>query len=204
MPYRLFAHFCAALSASFFVFLSVPSIAADGEGATRQPIINHAIVGAPVAEVWEAWTKSEELTKFVGRGAEIDPRPRGLFRVVFFPERVSPVDRGNDGLILSLEPQRMLTFTWMTPLNMKGLRGNSTVVSLHFTPLDATTTRVDLLNTGYGQGEEWQAAYDYNVKGWDRILAALEYRFKIGKAIDREAELEKMRTTGRMSYWRTK
>lgn len=204
MSRKRLARYCAVLSACVFLLLTVQPRAADVSVSARQPISNHAIVNAPVAEVWDAWTKSDELPKFVGRGAEIDLRPRGVYRVVFFPEKVSPVDRGNDGLILSLEPERMLTFTWMTPLNMRRLRGNSTVVSLHFTPLDERTTRVDLINTGYGQGEDWQAAYAYNVKGWDRILAALEYRFKIGKAIDRDAELEKMRKTGRMSYWRTK
>lgn len=202
MPDRTLTHLCAALLVCVLSAFPSASLASDTAGQRFSTITNHAVVTAPLADVWDAWTKSDELPKFVGRGAEIDLRPRGVYRVVFMPEKISPLDRGSDGVIISLEPQRMLTFTWMTPLHMKNLRGNSTVVHLHFTPLDGGTTRVDLINTGYGQGEGWQAAYAYNVKGWDRILAALEYRFIIGKAIDRDAELAKMKKTGRMSYWR--
>jgi len=178
--------------------------AAENEPQFTRPIINHATVAAPISQVWKAWTTGEGLGSFLGRAGEVDLRPRGVFRVVFFPEKVSPLDRGNDGLILAIEPERMLSFTWMTPLHMKDLRGNSTVVTVFFTPIDADTTRVDLVSTGYGQGEAWRTAYDYNVKGWDRILAALEYHFKIGTAIDWDAELAYFKQNGHMSFWRTK
>lgn len=117
----------------------------------------------------------------MGLGAEIDLRPRGAFRVIFNRTGKSPLERGNDGQILAFEPMEMLSITWMTPMFMPELSGESTNIVLRFIPLcEGSKTRVDLVNSGYGSGPKWREAYAYNSKGWVTVLSRLAYRFKYG------------------------
>jgi uncharacterized protein YndB with AHSA1/START domain len=164
------------------------------------PIEASTIVAASPAEVWAAWTTSSGVPTFLGLGAEIDARPRGVFRVAFDLTKTAPLDRGNDGIVLAVQPQRMLSVSWMTPMHMASLRGNSTLLTIYFEPTDdPRQTRVRVVNSGYGVGEVWAAAHAYNVKGWQRVLSALEYRFRTGP-IDWDWAMAEMRKSGRWPW----
>ena len=166
------------------------------------PIENEATVNASLKEVWEAWTTSSGLPTWVGLGADVDARPRGVFRVVFQPDQTDPVARGNDGTIIAIEPMKMLAVTWMTPMHISELTGNSTSLVIYFDELnEGQQTRVRLINSGYGIGEKWEEAYAYNVKGWDRVLSSLEYRFETGP-IDWDWALKEMKKGQGWPWWR--
>lgn len=152
-----------------------------GEDFTTRPINRSVVVDAPVAEVWRAWTTSKGVPTFMGLDAEVDLRPRGTFRIVFNRAGKTPVERGNDGQILAFEPMEMLSITWMTPMFMPELSGQSMNLVLRFMPLcGGSKTRVDLVNSGYGSGPKWREAYAYNSRGWVIVLSRLSYRFKYG------------------------
>jgi uncharacterized protein YndB with AHSA1/START domain len=164
------------------------------------PIEASVLVPAPIEDVWNAWTTSQGVPTFMGLGAEIDARPRGVFRVAFDLARTAPLDRGNDGIVLAVEPQRMLSVSWMTPMHMANLRGNSTLLTVYFEKLDDPgSTRVRIVNSGYGVGDDWAAAHAYNVNGWPRVLSALEYRFRTGP-IDWDWAMREMRKSGRWPW----
>jgi uncharacterized protein YndB with AHSA1/START domain len=170
--------------------------------ALLAPIENSAVVDAPIEDVWKAWTTSEGPPTFVCFGAEIEATPGGVYRVICNVDGKTPLDRGNDGRVVAIEPMKMLSVTWMTPMHMQSLRGNSTSLVLYFEKIDdGRRTLVRLVNTGYGVGEEWDAAYQYNVRGWDRVLSALEYRFKNGP-IDMKWAATQLKDTGKMPWWR--
>ena len=155
--------------------------AAASEVATASPIHRSVVVDAPAADVWKTWTTSEGVPTFMGLGAEIDLRPRGAYRVLFDRAGKTPLERGNDGQILAFEPMEMLSITWMTPMFMPELSGQSMSIVLRFMPLcGGRKTRVDLVNSGYGSGPKWRDAYAYNSRGWVTVLSRLAYRFKYG------------------------
>lgn len=169
---------------------------------TTQRIENSAIVDAPIKEVWEAWTTSEGLPTFVGLDAAVEAKPRGVFRIVFQPDGNDPIARGVDGTIIAIEPMKMLSVTWMTPMHMPELTGNSTSLVLYFDEINnGTQTRVRLYNSGYGVGPKWVEAYEYNLKGWDRVLSTLEYRFETGP-IDWEWAIKEMKKGAGWPWWR--
>lgn len=180
---------------------SAAAVAPSASTAVQSAIVNFAIVNAPVKDVWAAWVSSQGVASWLAPAAEVDGRPGGVFRAIYFAQATRPIDRGNDGHIIAMQPEKFLSLTWMTPIHMASLKGNSTVVLVYFTALPADQTRVDLINTGYGDSADWQAAYAYNVKGWDRILSGLEYRFEHGP-VDWAARTEEFRKTGSISYWR--
>jgi uncharacterized protein YndB with AHSA1/START domain len=158
------------------------SLAAAAEPAVYpEPIRKTVIVDAPVSQVWNAWTTSDGVPTFMGYQAEVDLRPGGVYRVVFKTGETDPLDRGNDGRVVAVDPGKMLSVTWMTPMFMSELRGNSTSLVLYFSPLcEGSKTRVDLVNTGYGSGSRWLEAHAYNRKGWGTVLSRLVFRFRHG------------------------
>jgi uncharacterized protein YndB with AHSA1/START domain len=166
------------------------------------PIRNRVIVNAPPERAWAAWTQSSRMLDFMGFAADIEPRPGGRFHITFNTSAKSQIERGNDGQIIAMEPGRMLSFTWMTPMHMAALTGNSTLVTLYFTPLDeGRRTEVELINTGYGTGKDWRAAHLYNVRGWDRVLSHFQYAMNIGPIdwVKRAADLKR---DGTLQMWR--
>ena len=192
-----FATLCSVATAG-------PDSVIPASGPVPPPIEVSAIVEAPVEEVWKAWTTSEGIPTFMGFGAEVDARPRGVFRVIFNVDKSALLDRGNDGIIVAIEPMSMLSVLWMTPMNMPNLRGNSTSLMIYFQKIDdGKRTLVRIVNAGYGLGPDWAAAYQYNVRGWDRVLQGLQYRFKTGP-IDWKWAMEEFRKTGAFPWWRKK
>ncbi len=166
------------------------------------PIRNSAVVEAPLAQAWNAWTTVEGIVAFLGVKADVDLRPGGIYRVAFKTDAPTPREQGNDGRIIALEPMKMLSVTWMTPMHMQELSGNSTTLTLYFTAIDGgKRTQVDLINSGYGLGPRWHEAYDYNVRGWDRVLSVLEYRFETGP-VDAQLRIDEMAKYKTMRFWR--
>lgn len=170
---------------------------------TLPPAIrNAAVVEAPVEQVWQAWTTRDGVKSFLGLDGEVEARPGGLFRVIYQPGAATPQARGNDGRVLAIEPMRMLSVTWMTPMHMKALAGQSTVLTLYFSPVDGgRRTRVELINTGYGTGALWREAHAYNVKGWDRVMSGLEARFRHGP-LPWDRLISGLKAGGGLPYWR--
>jgi uncharacterized protein YndB with AHSA1/START domain len=169
-----------ALGAGVAALASAPPLWA-GDAVTSVPIHRSVVVDAPVSEVWETWTTSRGVPTFMGLDAEIELKPRGTYRVVFVRDGKTPLERGNDGQILAFEPMEMLSISWMTPMFMPELSGQSMSIVLRFMPLcGGRKTRVDLINGGYGSGPKWREAYAYNARGWVTVLSRLAYRFKYG------------------------
>jgi formylglycine-generating enzyme required for sulfatase activity/uncharacterized protein YndB with AHSA1/START domain len=194
-----------------YAFLVIATVVAGMGGAEQSkpqqsvlpaPIEAEVVVDAPLANVWAAWTTSTGVPTFMGFEAQVEPRPRGLFRVTFERAAKTPLDRGNDGVVVAVQPMRMLSVSWMTPMHIAVLRGNSTTLAIYFDALEGgQRTLVRIVNTGYGTGPEWAEAYAYNVRGWRNVLAALEYRFRNGP-IDWDKALADRRKDGKWPWTR--
>jgi uncharacterized protein YndB with AHSA1/START domain len=169
---------------------------------TPPPIVNTIIVDGTLDDAWALWTDENRMPEFMGFDAKIEAEVGGAYQVIFVEGADSPLKRGNDGRIVAMQEKRMLSFTWMTPMHMADLSGNSTLVTLYFTPIDGgKKVQVDLINTGYGLNEKWREAYAYNVRGWDRVLAHFEYAMENGP-IDWVQRAQDLRRDGTLPMWR--
>jgi uncharacterized protein YndB with AHSA1/START domain len=139
------------------------------------------VLDAPVQEVWAAWTTEEGVRSFFAPGCHIDLRVDGLYEVYFQPA-AEPGRKGAEGMrILGLEPMRRFAFTWSAPPDQPYVRGQRTLVVLDFTPLDPKRTHLRFSEFGWGDGPEWDAAYQYFDRAWNQfILPNLKYRFQKG------------------------
>lgn len=166
---------------------SIPSAAAAvllaasvGAGAAERALDKDVTVPAGVDAVWQAWTTRDGIVSFFAPDAEIEPRVGGAFHVYFDP-RGEPGSRGADDMrILAIQPKRMLSFDWNAPPSLPQARQQRTFVVVRLQPVDAGHTRVTLHHTGWGDGGEWDQAFQYFDKAWDKVLGGLQQRFETG------------------------
>jgi hypothetical protein len=56
-----------------------------------------------------------------------------------------------------------------------------THVTIRLEPIAASKTRVVLRHDGWGEGGQWDQAYEYFDRAWKKVvLTRLRYRFEVG------------------------
>lgn len=116
-------------------------------------------VGAPPERVWISLIEPEEIDRWFGASAEVEPRVGG---------RINLVGGGEPGKILELEPGRKL---------VHGHQG--TVARWELEGTDGGT-RLSLVNEGYGDDGPGSAAQ--HEAGWLGALAELKRIHELGEA----------------------
>lgn len=148
---------------------------------TERVIKAAVMVDSGVAAVWEAWTTEAGIKTFFAPAGKIELRVFGAYEIYFNPNG-APGERGGEGNeILALQPQSMLAFTWNAPPHLPNVRQQRTSVVVRFKELDKQHTQVTLIESGWGEGEEWDQAFAYFSKAWqDVVLKRLQHRFAVG------------------------
>jgi uncharacterized protein YndB with AHSA1/START domain len=136
-------------------------------------------VNGALEEVWDAWTTESGIQSFFAPACHIDLRIDGLYEILFFPE-AEPGLRGAEGMhIMAIEPYKMFSFTWNQTPDLS-IRPQRTLVTLKFHRLGDKQTKLIFLQTGWGDGPEWDQAYAYFQTAWKVVLYRLQYRFDRG------------------------
>ena len=151
--------------------------AQDSNRAIRAKVI----VEGSVDEVWSVWTTEDGIKSFFAPDCHIEMKVGGLYEIFFDPD-AEPGQRGADEMrILALQPKRMFAFTWNAPLHLPEVRKQRTHVVLRFQEVARGRTEVTLFHDGWGEGGEWDEAFEYFTRAWKGlVLPRLEYRFSIG------------------------
>jgi len=158
------------------MFACTASVSAD------RTLVHEAVIAAPVAEVWDAFTTAEGFQSWAVPLAEIDLRVGGSIRSNYNPKGTI----GDAGTIvneiLAYEPQRMLSLR-----NTKAPEGfpNAELFSktwsvIYLSPVDdlRDRTRVRLVGMGYGEGGAWDDLYNFFKAGNAQTLDALRKKFE--------------------------
>jgi len=128
------------------------------------------VVAVPVERAWEAFTDSEERSRWEAPEYEIDPRPGGKLRWTIPPHPAV------DGEVLEVEPGRRLVTTEGT-----GVLDGVTRVTVTFEDV-GTGTRISVVQSGFGTGAAWQDALESHRQGWARALRDLVLYLETGVA----------------------
>jgi uncharacterized protein YndB with AHSA1/START domain len=147
----------------------------------ERAIRGEVVVDGSLQEVWAAWTTEEGVKSFFAPACRIDLRPDEPYEIFFNPT-AEPGLRGGEGLrVLAVQEPRMLSFTWNAPPSLPEVRPQRTVVILRLSQAGPGRTRVVLTHAGWGEGGQWDEAFDYFEGAWKKVvLARLAYRFDQG------------------------
>jgi uncharacterized protein YndB with AHSA1/START domain len=148
--------------------------------AAERAITKQVEVNATLEQAWDAWTTREGITSFFAPDAKIEPRPGGAFSIHFNPYAPAGMKGADDTRFMALQPKKMLSFDWNAPPHLPEARAQRTLVVVRFEPLSDKLTRLSLFHTGWGDGGEWDKAYNYFDAAWGNVLANLKKRFDTG------------------------
>jgi len=156
------------------------ALAASQALPAERAIDKEVLVLASVDQVWEAWTTRQGIVDFMAPGAEVDARVGGAFHIHFDP-LAEPGSKGADDMrYMALQPKRMISFDWNAPPSLPEARAQRTFVVVRIERVDDKTTSVTLHHTGWGDGAEWNEAYNYFGEAWNVVLGNLKKRFEQG------------------------
>lgn len=150
-------------------------VAPNGERVLQQ----QAIVPAPLADVWRAFTTSEGLRSFAAPVAQIDFRLGGMWEASYNPEAKigDPANIRNE--IIAYEPMKMMAVRIVnTPPNFPHPEVAKAVWTVFdFEDLGFDRTRVTSSMVGWKSGPEWDQIYKFFEHGNAIVFDKLEKRF---------------------------
>lgn len=153
---------------------------ATADAERERAIAKEVVVDATLERAWDAWTTREGITSFFAPDARIEPRVGGAFQVYFDPTAEPGLKGADDMRFMALQPKKMISFDWNAPPSLPEVRKQRSFVVVRFEPVNERQTRVLLHHTGWGEGGEWDKAYEYFDRAWDHVLANLKQRFESG------------------------
>jgi len=139
-------------------------------------LVREAQVAATPDAVFEAWTTNEGVRSFFAPFSNVELRVGGPYELYWHEE--SPDDiRGSEGCtILSFDRPNQLAFSWNFPPSVPTLRKKHTRVEVTMVAVDGGTA-FRLEQTGWQDGEDWDAALVYFERAWGMVVDGLVKRF---------------------------
>jgi uncharacterized protein YndB with AHSA1/START domain len=158
--------------------LAAMAFGQNAEKVTRQATPEKVLtlevtIPGPRAAVWQAFTTSSGLSTWLTPGAVVDLRPGGEWTAHF------PGGKTGGGTIVSFVREEEVVLSAMAPEQFPTVRTERTRVRFHF-EAKGDSTIVQLVQTGWKQGAEWDQAYEYLTVGNAQLLATLHRRFVSG------------------------
>jgi uncharacterized protein YndB with AHSA1/START domain len=154
-------------------FLSLPAYA-------ERTLVHEAVVDAPVATVWDAWTTDEGFTSWAVKKAQIDLRIGGDMRTSYNPQSNLNDEHTIINRIISYEPQRMLSIrNVQAPAGFKNADlFQDTWTVIYFQPIAPQQTHIRIVGMGYGEGPAWDDIYNKFKAGNQFTLDKLREKFQ--------------------------
>jgi len=181
---------------SYAVSWSAAVVAAavfNSEAHAGRTLEHDAVIAAPAADVWAAFTTSEGFASWAVAKAEIDFRIGGEYRTSYNPQSTLHDEHTIVNRILSFDPGRMVSIQ-----NVQAPKGfkNSELFQqtwsvIYITPVDGAPdrTRMHIIGHGYGEGPEWDDIYNKFKVGNAMTLEALQKKFAPNAVADDPAKV---------------
>ncbi len=149
--------------------------------AEARSLSKHTTTSVSLDIAWKAWTTQDGVTSFFAPKANVDARQGGLYEL-FFDLKAPRGFQGTEGCkILTIEPSKRLSFEFLAPPQFPNVRRVRTRVDVLFDEvLNGGLVRVDLIHSGFVEGEEWDESYEFFSWSWDLVLGRFQYRLSQG------------------------
>lgn len=127
-------------------------------------------------EAWKLWTNSRELEKWLTTQANVDSKLGGAYELFWDPTNHN--DNSTLGCkITALVPNKLLAFEWRGPVPFADLMNDEpfpTWVSISFEAVSINQTTIHFRHSGWGEGDRWKAAREWQLKAWTGASQELE------------------------------
>ena len=138
-------------------------------------------INATLDKTWEAWTTKEGIESFFSPDCFIELKVGGAYENYFNPDANLGEKGGEGNFILAVQTNSMLSITWNAPPHLPDVRNQRTHVCIRLEKLEENKTKVTLHHDGWGNGGQWEEAYEYFKIAWGKVvLPRLKYRFDVG------------------------
>lgn len=136
------------------------------------PILIQITVPLPVAMIFSALTRPEQMSGWLCRSARVSPKVDGEFALVFD----EPVAFESSGRILQLTPDLDLGFSWFAPPEFSRLMNEGPTPTNVYLRLQESPEGVDITleHAGWGSGEAWEEARSWHFHFWEERLERLK------------------------------
>lgn len=152
----------------------------EGDRESAGGMLRHeALIDAPVAEVWEAFTTKKGIESWMVAHGEFDLRVGGKMRTHYDTKGVIGDENTIENTILSYEPMRMLSIkATKCPANfpLKAAIDKMWTV-VYFEPVGSDQTRVTCVGMGFDDDEESQKLREHFDGGNAYTLRKLQEKF---------------------------
>ncbi|MCM0649104.1 SRPBCC domain-containing protein [Clostridium swellfunianum] len=125
-------------------------------------------------QLWSAWTSSENVSRWFSPLANVEPMLGGAFELFFDPSNLNHMTT-KGCTFLELTPFEKLSFNWKGPDDFSELMNSEplTVVNVLFFEENANV-KVKVSHSGWGTGDEWDAAKNWHEFAWNQVLSSLK------------------------------
>ncbi len=137
------------------------------------------VVPGTMAETWRTLMTSEGLAEWAGPAAYVEPHRDGAWDVYFKPEAPKG-QRGSENRIIGIVPMSTIILEAGAPSQFPTVKAEKTITIFRLEPINAGYTRLNMTQTGWKQGEEWDRAFEYLIDGNAQWLGWLHRRFTEG------------------------
>jgi uncharacterized protein YndB with AHSA1/START domain len=150
------------------------------KSSSPEPIITEAVINAPVAEVWKAFTTKEGMESWMVAKADIDLRIGGLWRTSYSKDSNLNDDAAIHHAILAYDPGRMFASHTIKP--PKNFPFPNAIVKawtvVYFQPEGDARTRVTARMLGFDDDEESQKMRAFFESGNKTTLDRLSKKYQ--------------------------
>lgn len=168
--------------------MTLPGHAEDGDaGPVRMTVGSgdnrsltyELIVPAGRDAVWDALMTTDGLETWAGPAALVEPRRGGAWDVYFDPDAPKG-QRGSENTLIAIVPKRLIVMSAGAPKQFETVNRERTIVIFETEAADEGRTLVRMIQTGWGEGPDWDGAFEYVKPANAEWLSWLHRRFESG------------------------
>ena len=144
-------------------------------------IRKQTVASTSLETAWQNWTTTEGVTSFFAPKANVEAKVGGPYELSFEPKAPRGF-QGTEGCrVLGVSPPKNLAFEFLAPPQFPNVRRIRTRVDVILGEvLKGGLVKVDLLHSGFVEGEEWDECFDFFSWSWDLVLGRFQHRFSRG------------------------
>lgn len=141
-------------------------------------ITANAILNCPIDTAFNYFADNNLLIKWLACKADVEMKEGGKYELFWTPEDPDPTNNSTFGCkVLAVDRPYCFNIEWRGNAEQKKFMNNVrplTNVTVLFSQLNSTKTKVTLIHTGWKQDDKWEAARQYFINAWTGAFKKLE------------------------------